>query len=90
MIAAKIYHRTIGIMTMISPDLNIAPDSNSEVIQIGFDAGAKYYVLSKTETIIRKGELHIEATKKLVITIAQAEKLRDDLNNFFGIHERYK
>jgi hypothetical protein len=75
---------------MISPDINIAPDSDTSSVRIAFDASAKYYVLEKTEDVIRKGELHMQATKKLVVTIAQAEKLRDDLIKFFGIHENYK
>lgn len=74
---------------MISPNLNIAPDSNTESISIGYDISAKYYVLSKTESIIRKDSLHIEATKKLIITIEQAEKLKDDLNLLFGVHKKY-
>jgi hypothetical protein len=75
---------------MISPNLTIAPDSNSEWVSIGYDVVGKYYVLSKTETIVRKDSLHIEATKSLVVTIEQARKLKDDLNNFFDIHEKYK
>ncbi len=81
---------------MLSPNLNIAPDSDSQecrcrgCVGIAFDVAAKYYTLSKTETIIRKGEMHLEATKSLVLTIAQAEKLRDDINLFFGIHEKYR
>ena len=80
---------------MLSPDLNIAPDSDSQEcrcksdVEIGFDIATKYYTLSKTEKIIHKGEVHIEATKKLVLTIAQAEKLRDDLKIFFGAHEKW-
>ena len=81
---------------MLSPNLNVASDSDSEKcgctgsVEIGFDVAAKYYTLSKAEKIIRKGEMHLEATKKLVLTIAQAEKLRDDLKTFFGTHEKYK
>lgn len=80
---------------MMSPNLNIASDSNSEDckcisgIEIGFDAAAKYYTLTKSHIIIQDG-VHIQAEKKLVLTIAQAEKLRDDLASFFGIHEKYK
>lgn len=75
---------------MMYPNLSLAPDSENNFIEIGFDVGGKYYVLSKTESIVRQGEIYLEATKKLVLTMAQAEKLRDDLNKFFGIHERYK
>lgn len=75
---------------MISPNINIAEDEETEVVEIGFDIGAKYYTLSKRYTIIRKGEVHIEATKLMILTIPQAEKLRDNLNSFFGFHEKYK
>lgn len=77
---------------MISPDLNIAPDSDSQSVEIGFDAMGKYYNLRKTETIIRKGEMHLEATKKLVLTTTQAKNLRDDLTEFLKheLHEKYK
>lgn len=69
---------------MISPNLNIAPDSEKEFVELGFDVGGKYYTVSKTETIIKKGEMHLEATKRMVLTIPQTEKLRDDLNHFLA------
>lgn len=80
---------------MISPNLNISPNSDSQKckcagsIEIGFDVAAKYYCLTKSHIVIQDG-VHIHADKKLVITVAQAEKLRNDLNNFFGVHEKYK
>lgn len=80
---------------MISPNLNIAPDSDSQEcrcqgnVEIGYDVAAKYYTLSKREVIILKGDMHLEATKKLVFTIKQVEKLRDDINLFFGAHEKF-
>ena len=75
---------------MLSPDLHIAPDSNKEIVEIAFDAASKYYTLTKSDEIIRRDGIHIQAHKKITLTIEQAQKLRDDLIGFFGIHNSYK
>lgn len=75
---------------MLSLNLNIAEDKQNSSVELGYDVAAKYYTITKTDTIIVKGELHIEANKRLVMTVEQAEKLRDDLNGLFGIHNKKK
>lgn len=75
---------------MISPNMNVAEDRQTSSVELGYDVAAKYYTITKTDTILVRGDLHIEANKRLVMTVEQAEKLRDDLNKFFGIHNKTK
>lgn len=72
---------------MIMPNMNFAENGKTERVTIGYDIAAKYYVIGKCETIIQDG-VHLDATKTLVLTIEQMENLKEQINKFFGAHNR--
>lgn len=71
----------------ISPNLKLAPYGKYESIEIGYDVAGKYYTLTKNEVEIKDG-IFIQADKKIMLTVENAQQIRDDLNNFFGYHEK--
>ena len=78
---------------MILPDLNIAKDSDSSSVVVGFDASAKYYVISKDEKCIRNGDLYSCSYKALIFTVEQAREVHRDLGSLlydYETHKKYK
>lgn len=63
------------------PNMNLAEDKTTDRIEVFYNIAAKYYGIRKCEEVIKDG-VHIEATKSLVMTREQLEKLMEQASTW--------
>lgn len=66
---------------MVMPNMDLAPNSKTDSVTIFYDIGTKGYGIRKSEEVIHAG-VHIEATKSIVMTRKQLEKIIEDAQDF--------
>jgi hypothetical protein len=67
----------------MKPNLQIAPDSECERVEIYFDMASKVYGIRKIQTVI-KNEVYVSTEKCMEMTLNQLERLIKDAQHFVG------
>jgi hypothetical protein len=66
---------------MVIPNMDLASNHKTENVTLFYDVSTKKYGIRKSEEIVQDG-VHIEATKSVVMTREQLEKLIETAKTF--------